>query len=146
VAALVLLVAAAAGLRQSVQLNFDKYDDEAQVYVYAHTRRSFLDMIAAIDRIAALSGQGKKARIEIPAKEHWPLPWYLRRYSGAAYEDVPENARLGVMVIGGLSQEEDLAKSLGAGFDRVGRFALRPGVDLVLFARKDLTAQAAITR
>jgi uncharacterized protein (TIGR03663 family) len=143
--ALVLLVAATVSLRQAVDLNFVHYDDNSRPYIYAHTRREFLDMIAAVNRIATLSGQGEGARIAIPAREHWPLPWYLRRYRGAAYEDVPANARQCLMVIGGQNQDAQIATSLGPTFERLGTFALRPGVDLVLFVRKDLMARAAVT-
>jgi uncharacterized protein (TIGR03663 family) len=144
-AALAVLVAATVNLRQAVDLNFVHYDDNSRPYIYAHTRREFLDMIAAVDRIATLSGQGEGVRIAIPAREHWPLPWYLRRYRGAAYEDVPANARQCLMVIGGQNQDAQIATSLGPTFERLGTFALRPGVDLVLFVRKDLAARAAVT-
>ena len=144
--ALVVLAASTMALRQSIDLNFAHYDDDSRPYVYAHTRRAFLDLIAAVDRVAKLSGQGENVRIAIPAREHWPLPWYLRRYHNTAYEDVAENSRASEMVIGGLDQDATLTASLGTSFDRLGSFALRPGVELVLFVRKGFASgPAAVT-
>jgi uncharacterized protein (TIGR03663 family) len=142
--ALIVLAASTLALRQSIDLNFVHYDDDSRPYVYAHTRRSFLDLIAALDRVAKLSGQGENVRIAIPAREHWPLPWYLRRYHNSAWEDVAENSRASEIVIGGLDQDATLSASLGASFDRLGPFALRPGVDLVLFVRKGLASRPAV--
>jgi uncharacterized protein (TIGR03663 family) len=142
--ALIVLAASTTALRQSIDLNFVHYDDDSRPYVYAHTRRAFLDLIATVDRVAKLSGQGENARIAVPAKEHWPLPWYLRRYHNAAWEDVAENSRASEIVIGGLDQDATLAASLGTSFDRLGPFALRPGVDLVLFVRKGLASRPAV--
>ncbi len=99
-----------------------------------------------MDRVAKLSGQGENVRIAIPAREHWPLPWYLRRYHNTAYEDVAENSRASEIVIGGLDQDATLTASLGTSFDRLGPFALRPGVELVLFVRKGFASgPAAVT-
>ena len=144
--ALIVLAASTMALRQSIDLNFAHYDDDSRPYVYAHTRRAFLDLIAAVDRVAKLSGQGENVRIAIPAREHWPLPWYLRRYHNTAYEDVAENSRASEIVIGGLDQDATLTASLGTSFDRLGPFALRPGVELVLFVRKGFASgPAAVT-
>jgi len=146
-AGLVVLAASTMALRQSIDLNLVRYDDDSRPYVYAHTRRAFLDMIAAINQLAQLSGQGDNARIEIPAREHWPLPWYLRRYHNTAYEDSAENARASVIVVAGLDQDARMSASLGPGFDRLGPFALRPGVDLLLFVRKGIAVRpAGVTR
>ena len=128
-------------LRQTIDLNFVHYDDDSRPYVYAHTRRAFLDLIAAVDRAAKASGQGESVRIAIPAREHWPLPWYLRNYHNTAFEDSAETSRGSVMVVAGLDQDARIGASLGPDFDRLGPFAMRPGVDLLLFVRKGSTGR-----
>ena len=140
-AAVVVLAASTMALRQTIDLNFVHYDDDSRPYVYAHTRRAFLDLIAALDRAAKASGQGENVRIAIPAREHWPLPWYLRNYHNTAFEDSAETSRGSVMVVAGLDQDARIGASLGPNFDRLGPFAMRPGVDLLLFVRKGSTGR-----
>ncbi len=121
VAMLLLLSAATLALRQTIDLNFERYDDEtSQVYVYAHTRRGFLDLITAVERVALESGQSTSAKITVTAREHWPLPWYLRNFRATAYLDRIEIAREGLMVIGQSDQETQLARALGPAFHRLG--------------------------
>ena len=140
-AAVVALATSTMALRQTIDLNFVHYDDDSRPYVYAHTRRAFLDLIAALDRAAKASGQGESVRIAIPAREHWPLPWYLRNYHNTAFEDSAETSRGSVMVVAGLDQDARIGASLGPDFDRLGPFAMRPGVDLLLFVRKGSTGR-----
>ncbi len=49
-------------------------------YVYVHTMRSTKDLLTEIDRIAKISGEGKKMPIGIYSDEYWPLPWYFRNH------------------------------------------------------------------
>jgi hypothetical protein len=82
--------------------------------------------------------------ILVTAPEHWPLPWYLRDFSQTAYHDRMREGREAVVVIGGQNQDGALADALGPAFVRLGKFPLRPGVELVLFVRAEIAERASI--
>ncbi len=122
----------------AIDFNFFRYDDDSIPYVYAHTRRGFLDLIRQVDAISTQNGTGTDTGITIASPDHWPLPWYLRDYRRAGYwgKVVPTQEP---MVIGESSQEAELQSVLGNRYTRVGSYDLRPGVVLVLYSRSDLS-------
>jgi len=131
---------------QSVSLNFVHYDDDQYVYVYVHTRRDIFLLLEEIDRIAKRAATDSQTPMTITSPEYWPLPWYLRRYPrvqyGKAY--LPDDA----IIIGTTNQQLMLLTSLGSRYEQIrsglnaeGTYSLRPGVELVLFVRRDLLAQ-----
>lgn len=125
---------------QSVILNFQRYDDDRYPYVYAHTYREFLPLVMEIDRLALRAGTGKQTGVTITATEYWPLPWYLRDYPKAGFF-----GRMAVtqepIVVGSLEQAQKLDEMLGSGYVRLNSYPLRPGVTLILYARRDLISQ-----
>jgi uncharacterized protein (TIGR03663 family) len=123
---------------QAERFNFEHYDDDREVYVYAHTQRGFLEMIEILERITVAAGGEDRTAVTICAREHWPLPWYLRRYRFTAYQEDLKTAQGSAVVIGSLDQQPKIAEALGPGFARVGSFPLRGGVTLVLYARRNL--------
>lgn len=125
-------------LAQTADLNFVRYDDERHPYVYVHTRRTFLRLVGDIHRYSAAAGTGVRTPITVTSPEHWPLPWYLRGYGRVGYVAKPEPADDAVLIVAASSQEADLAPRLGNRFHRAGVYALRPGVVLVLYVRRDL--------
>jgi uncharacterized protein (TIGR03663 family) len=136
--ALALAVAALAVCAvQAVKLNFFHYDDDRYPYVYAHTYREFIPLINEIDRLAQLAGTGKQTGITITAPEYWPMPWYLRDYPKAGFfgKMAPTQEPI---VVGTLEQEQELDAMLGDGYVRLNSYPLRPGVTLLLYARRDL--------
>lgn len=149
---LALIVAGLAlsvGMYQTVVLNFSEYDNDSYIYVYSHTRRQFLDMIKEMERAASVAGD-RKPGIAVASREYWPLPWYLRDNPHAGYPNsiAPSyDPQSTLMVIGRKSdtpKDDDYAKLrqlLGANYVEAGVYALRPGVDLVLFERRDLAAK-----
>ena len=128
---------------QMFQLNFRHYDDEQYVYVYAHTRRETLAMIAEVDHVANVLKTGNDTGIAIVSREYWPLPWYFRNYTRVGYYNqiVPTNEPV---IIGATNEEEQLKTAYGERYQLVnsgvanGAFPLRPGVDLLLYVRKDI--------
>jgi predicted membrane-bound mannosyltransferase len=137
--ALVLAVLAAALIfcgYQMVQLNFRHYDDEQYVYPYAHTVREILPLVEQVNRFAAGTGMGKQITISITSPDYWPLPWYLKDYKHVGY-----SGRIAVsderLVIGSEAQELELQTLLGERYRRIDAYQLRPGVTLVLYARRD---------
>jgi uncharacterized protein (TIGR03663 family) len=138
--AVVAVAVAGAGYsgQRAYQLNYLHYDDDRQVYVYAHTRRSFNDLIARIEELAARSGAGKEAGIRIMSPDYWPMPWNLRDYPRAGFYGSLVDAEDSVVVVASPSQEKELAPRLGTPFVRDREFTLRPGVELVLYVRRAL--------
>lgn len=124
---------------QAVLLNFHRYDQEGEPYAYVHTRRDIRDLLEAIQRIRERAGM--PVSIAVMAREHFPLPWYLRADPVGYYGRVQKTSD--PIVIVSARQEQDLRALLGDTYTRVGRYPLRPGVRLVLFVRQDLAAAPA---
>ena len=122
---------------QTVMLNFLHYDDDKYPYVYAHTYREFIPLLNEIDRLAERAGTGKQTGITITAGEYWPMPWYLRDYPRAGFfgRMAPTQEPI---VVGSLEQEPELNEMLGDRYVRLNSYPLRPGVTLLLYARRDL--------
>ena len=122
---------------QSVILNFKQYDNDRYPYVYAHTHREFIPLVNEIERLAKLAGTGYQTGVSITAREYWPLPWYLRDYPKAGFF-----GRMVVtqepIVVGSLEQEAELEQTLGDAYVRLDSYPLRPGVTLILYARRNL--------
>jgi uncharacterized protein (TIGR03663 family) len=138
-----LLLASFCGY-QLYQLNFIHYDDDVLPYVYAHTKRQILPMIDEIDRLAAKNGTGADTGIALVSPDYWPLPWYFRDYKKVGYyqQIVPTNEPL---IVGSMAQEEQLKQNYADRYDRLnsgmnedGSYPLRPGVDLLLYVRRDV--------
>jgi len=133
---------------QTIDLNFFNYDndDTYYVYVYAHTRRELLKLLDEIDQVARRSGLGVKMGITIVSPEYWPLPWYLRDYS-AGYHGQMTTSNEPVIIARedqGAPMEATFGsryQQINSGFNSAGSFALRPGVDLLLYVRRDLPAR-----
>jgi uncharacterized protein (TIGR03663 family) len=140
--ALAVLIAAPC-CYQMYQLNFVHYDDDAYPYVYAHTRREMLQMLEQIDKVANRIGTGTDTGIALVSPDYWPLPWYFRDYKKVGYyqQIVPTTEPL---IIGSLAQEEQLKEAYGDRYVMIpsakydGSYDLRPGVDLLLYVRKDV--------
>jgi uncharacterized protein (TIGR03663 family) len=122
---------------QTVSLNFYHYDDDKYPYVYAHTRREFLTMIEDIEKLSKRAGTGQQTSIAITSPEYWPLPWYLRDYEHAGFfgHMTTTNEPL---VLGSIDQEPELNLMLGDRYQKINDYPLRPGVTLVLYAKKEL--------
>ncbi len=128
---------------QMYELNFVHYDDDAYPYVYAHTRRELHAMLGEIDRISKRMGTGNDTGIAIVSPDYWPLPWYLRDYKKVGYyqQIVATNEPI---IVGSVAQEEQLKQTYGDRYVIVssgkedGSYDLRPGVDLLLYVRKDV--------
>lgn len=131
---------------QTIDLNFLNYDndDSYYVYVYAHTRRDTLKLVAEINQVAQRTHQGDQTGITIVSPDYWPLPWYLRDYKRVGYHGrmTPSTEPL---IIARQDQAAEVEATFGDRYQRIqsgtnpaGTFALRPGVDLLLYTRREL--------
>lgn len=136
-AALVLIFSASLSASRMVSLNFFRYDDAAYAYVYAHTGREMLGLVKEIERQAARQATGRETTVAVMSPDYWPLPWYLRDYKRVGYYGRVV-ATDDALVIGSAEQGPGLETSLANRYEMVADYPLRPGVTLVLYARKDL--------
>ena len=128
---------------QMISLNFVHYDDDSYVYIYAHTKREMLTMLDEVDSIAKRLQTGNDTGVAIVSPDYWPLPWYFRDYKRVGYyqQIVPTNEPV---IIGSKAQEEQLKATFGDRYQLVssgvdeGAYPLRPGVDLLLYVRRDV--------
>ncbi len=137
----VLAAAAAAVIPayQTYELNFVRYDDADMPYVYAHTKREFLQMVDKIKYYADKSGKGTDAVIEIVSPDYWPMPWYFNDYEHANFHGrFVDAGKAEIIVAKEDDQDEEVIRKYSANYLYAGSFPLRPGVDLVLLVRKDL--------
>lgn len=135
------LAAAAILAFQAWDLNFVRYDDESLPYVYAHTKREFLDLTAEIDRIAEKSGKGHDAAIDIVSPDYWPLVWYVRDYEKAVFHGRMIDRSQAEMIIAKQGEQDAaVSRRFLSRYEIVGYYPLRPGVDLVLLVRRDIGA------
>lgn len=129
---------------QSYDLNFVRYDDEDRVYVYAHTKRGFLDLIKQIEHYAEKSGKGKEVTIEIVSEDYWSMPWYMNNYPHANFHGHFVDANTSEMIVSKKDDEDAEAVSrYSSHYKYVGTYPLRPGVDLRLLVRRDLADAGA---
>lgn len=131
---------------QTIDLNFFNYDNDNRyyVYVYAHTRRETLKLVDEINRLAERTHQGGDTGITVVSPEYWPLPWYLRDYKRVGYHGRISPSTEPIIVARQDQAEEvqatfgDRYQQIHSGFNPAGSFPLRPGVDLLLYARREL--------
>ena len=144
----VMLVAIVVGTYQSIDLNFFNYDTDKPryVYVYAHTKRTTLDLVNEIERIAKAEAGGQTG-ISIISPDYWPLPWYLRDYTRVGYFGRMA-ATTEPIVIANEHQKADVEAGFGELYQQImsrepgGTFELRPGVKLLLYhSRSGLSIQ-----
>jgi uncharacterized protein (TIGR03663 family) len=131
---------------QMVDLNFINYDNDNRyyVYVYAHTRRETLKLVDEINTLAQRTHQGGETGITIVSPDYWPLPWYLRDYKHVGYYG-HMTASTEPIIIAKQDQVAEVEATFGdryqqipSGFNTAGSFPLRPGVDLLLYTRREL--------
>lgn len=128
---------------QTYLINFVKYDDESMPYVYAHTKRGFLDLVAEMNRIAEKDG-GRYAKAQVMSSEYWPMPWYTKDLREVAYAARIGDAKNDVFIVTRKGDKEDeVIRRFSKDYKYVGTYPLRSGVDLHLLVRRDLAESDA---
>jgi uncharacterized protein (TIGR03663 family) len=150
--------------RMAWTVNFDKYDDNSNGsgyltgarrslglipdgdglygYVYAQTDRDILNLIQAIKTETDKLPSRADTSIYVATPEYWPLPWYLRDYKNADFSGRLPSAENGppeisqTMLIADVNQRPALNGMRGWRL-LPQAFALRPGVELVIYVRDD---------
>jgi predicted membrane-bound mannosyltransferase len=133
---------------QTVDLNFQNYDNDQDyyVYVYAHSRRDLIKLVDDVNRVAQRSAKPGETGITIVSNEYWPLPWYFRDYQRVGYYGTM-SASSEPIIIARDDERSQMQAAFGgryrlvdSGLNDRGTFALRPGVDLLLYIRNDIPA------
>jgi uncharacterized protein (TIGR03663 family) len=143
-AGILALTAAVVMAYQTYDLNFVRYDDDSMAYIYAHTKRGFLDLVNKVEYYADKSGKGKDATIEIVSPDYWSMPWYMNDYKNAKFGGSLIDVNTAEMIVASKAQEPELNERYGAHYKYVGTYPLRPGVELMLLVRKDIADADAI--
>ncbi len=146
VAAIAMVISGSALLAyQTYDLNFVRYDDEEMAYVYAHTKRGFLDLMREIEHYADKSGRGKDATIEIVSPDYWPMTWYVNDYEHANFHGQLVDANTAEMIVAKKDdQDTAMIQRYSTHYKLAGVYPLRPGVNLVLLVNKDLADSDAL--
>ena len=124
--ALLVLVAG----QQTKTLAFDFPEDEKNPLAYAHTTADILNLpvrLAEISRQRNLSAP----RIAVVAKDAWPLPWYLRKFSRVGYWQPGQETGGADFFITPTDMNGNLATKLKS--FRPEFFGVRPNVLLILW-------------
>ena len=151
---IILLVASGVHLGwQAYLANYVYYADSHNPYVYAHPTTEVFTVARLVEEIARVHPDGQAMHIQIicPGDDYWPLPWYLRFFTGVEYRDsVDQNTPAAPVIIASSGLEAALAKKLYEQtpfqqrqmymyiFDNPYYVWLRPQVKLIGLVRKDL--------
>lgn len=123
---------------QTVVSNWIRYDDDQMPYVYAHTRRGFVDMMHQIDYYAQKSGKGFDAVIDITSPDYWPMTWYVVDYNHVGYHGHVIDTQAEIIVTKKKDQDAEAIPKYQDKYKYIGEYPLRPGVDLNLLVRNDI--------
>jgi uncharacterized protein (TIGR03663 family) len=137
-----IAVAAAACLLlayQAYDLNFVNYDNNDRTYIYAHTKREFLEMMRRIDHYAEKSGKGSDIAVDVVSPDYWPMVWYTNDYPKAVYHGrFIDTSNADIIIAKKTDQDREVITKYSGRYKFDGIYPLRPGVDLVLLVRSDL--------
>lgn len=123
---------------QTYTVNFVHYDNDQYIYVYAHTKRSYVDLIDEVERIAARAGTKFDTSINVAAPEYWPMPWYFRNYKNVGYHGRLVPTTNDAVIIASKAQSAEVQATHGARYSLIKDYEMRPGVTLTLYVRRDL--------
>ncbi len=138
-AGLLLVIAFAAVLRQSILLN-GRYDfDPCNPWVYAQTLPDVFSMVGKVETAAAESAG--PVVVIMPGHGYWPLPWYFRKMKNVGwFGGIQENMPAASVILIAPELEQDLLQALHAeppgGREKLyislwkEELVLRPGVEV----------------
>jgi len=137
--ALLCLLLAAASYQLAGQAHRGSFRfcvDRRNPYVYAHTSADLLNLVRQVEEFAQVAPRGREMVINVkaPDADHWPLPWYLRRFPHVGYPLPKKFEALASLII----IHEGLEEKPPDPYKFVGYHGLRPTVHLLVYARKDL--------
>ena len=131
-----------------------EYDcDPRSPYVYAHPTEDVFLIVDGVERAAEAHRDGRDMPIQVimPGADFWPLPWYMRSFSKVYWRsDVEPNEPSAPLILASPSVEPALLHKLYelTPFEKRQMYMflfeppyymwLRPGIQMVGYARRDL--------
>ena len=92
------------------------YADSRNPYVYAHPTTDVFTIAQRVEEISRVHPDGRSMHIQVicPGDDHWPLPWYLRCFSGSVdwWSEVDEETPAAPVIIASASVEPALMRKL----------------------------------
>ena len=126
-------------LAMTIRLNFFRYEDDSEPYVYVQTRREMDQLTRPLLELAAADPRRVHTPGAVYLESYYPLPWILGDFPNIGYyggkipDPLPADAAFHVVE---LDKADAIRAQLGAGYHEV-RFALRSGVDQCVALIKD---------
>lgn len=118
-------------------------DSTAIPYNYAQASYDVKNLVARIEKEMAPSGETEYAAVVLPSSDTWPIPWYVRKFSGkvgywTSWEqfektNIPESPKC---IVVAESDSDKVRKSFPA-LKNEASHAVRPGVFVRFFSRED---------
>lgn len=114
---------------------FDYSSDPRNPYVYSHTQKSLLKLLAEVKTFIQ---EKENPKIQVISRDQgWPLPWYWRNLKSAGYQEtVPATLDADVIVVDGEFYDQVKANLGGGDYSEHSPFGLRPGIMLSLLLKK----------
>ena len=122
-----------------MRLNFFRYEDDHEPYVYVQTRREMDKLTRHLLALAAADPRRVHTRGAIYLESYYPLPWtlgdfpHIGYYGGKIPDPLPADVAFHVVEA---DKADAIRAQLGAGYHEV-RFALRSGLDQCVAFIKD---------
>ena len=124
--------------------------DGCNPYVYAQPVADVVEIKRRAEELAEVHPQKYAMVIKVISKDnyYWPLPWYLRKYSRVGYfgHMTPTTEPI---IIASEEQRDEMESTFGGLYRQVpstepgGIFPLRPGVNLLLYTKRNLSPALA---
>lgn len=114
---------------------FDYSADPRNPYVYSHTQKSLLKMLA---EVREYTKDKTDPKIQVISRDMgWPLPWYWRTYKNTGYQETVPPAMNADIIVADAEFYDQIKTRLGANeYTEHYPFGLRPGIILTLMLKK----------
>lgn len=117
------------------------YADGTYGYVYAQTDRALMGLLDELKRETDKLPTKDTTAIYVAAPEYWPMPWYLRDYKAQFAGKWPsaagEKPNITEPIILANSTQQSLLDGVQGWRPGSKAYAMRPGVELMLFIRDE---------
>jgi uncharacterized protein (TIGR03663 family) len=112
VVATVIIFSVNAGAR-SIELNFKKFDDESEPYVYVQTYRQLTEVLKPLFQAVEADPRLRHQPVVVSISSDWPLPWILGDFTKVGYfgGTVPTEPN-GILVMTDLFRRAQIEKIL----------------------------------
>ena len=117
---------------------FEYSADPRNPYVYSHTQKSLLKLIAEVKNYLRDKAAEKKIQV-ITRDSGWPLPWYWRTWKNVGYQEmVPASINADVIIADTEFYDQIKTKINPDEYTERYPYGLRPGMILTLLLRKEV--------